>query len=76
MIQVPDTIVHGIRIVVDQGNFFRGIELRQRAHPGSYKKPQILMFLSANVCIQKCGVRRVINSRQKVSVDIVHGLAM
>src|ERR1035438_4003250 len=76
MTQIPDAIIHALGIVVDQTYFFRRIQLRQRAHSLPDEKSKILVFFAAHVSIEKWRMRRIVESRHQVRIDVVHGFAL
>ena len=76
MRKIPDAIFHAVRVVVDEGDLFRRIHLRQRSHTRSGKKAEIFVLLATQVSIEEFRMCAIVDCGQNVGVHVVHGFAM
>src|ERR1700727_1188524 len=76
MRQVPDSLLHSSRVVIDQCDFLRGIDLRHRSHMGPQEKPKIPVLFPVEIGVQEFRMSWIVDSRQNIGVYVVHVLAL
>src|SRR6202030_1220680 len=73
LVEVPNPVIHSIRIVVYEGDLLRRIELRYGAAARAKHKSQVLMLGATHISVKEPRAIRVIKRSQDFCVNILHG---
>ena len=72
---IPDTVIHPASVVIDQTDFFRRIQLCNRAYTSAHEKSQILVRFADDIRVQERRMLWIVDSGENVRVDVVHRFA-